>query len=610
MQYRILGPLEVVDQDREVLLGGGRQRSVLALLLLHANQVVPSERLIDDLWGETPPATAAKTVQVYVSQLRKALRNGEPEGPLLTRGRGYVLRVGQGELDLDRFEAAVEDGRRALDRDAPVQAAEALRAGLALWRGPPLADLAYEPFAHAEIARLEELRVSALEQRIEADLALGRHDQVVGELEALVAEHPLRERLRGQLMLALYRCHRQAEALDAYRDGRRHLIDELGIEPSGSLRELNDAILAQDPALGAPAWRPRKPTRPPRIEIARRPRAMMAAGATLVAAAVAVGVWLAARDDAASARPAVPLTYSALAAVAPDGAVRDAVALPGVSRVAVAAGLAWVSGDDSRTVSAVSTRTRRLVRTVTIGLFPSDIAAGEGSVWVVDGSRGRLLRIQPSYGRILERLSFTPAGDAPVDRFEFDPTSVAVGGGAAWVTDGGERLLRVDERGDIAAIPAGRALVGVATGAGGVWAVSGTDAAVLGFDPRTRKVTMKLALVDSPREQESAFPRAVAAAGDHVWVLNGNTGTVTKIDPRARSVVGTIRVGVERSPGGLAADPGGAWVANGDGTLSRVDGETGAVSVHRVGRTLHDVAVGDGAVWTTNRLADCCGQEE
>ncbi|HEY6696007.1 MAG TPA: BTAD domain-containing putative transcriptional regulator [Solirubrobacteraceae bacterium] len=612
MEYRILGPLQVADQDREVLLGGGRQRSVLALLLLHANEVVPSERLIDQLWGDAPPPTAAKTVQVYVSQLRKSLRNGEPDGPLLTRGRGYVLHVRPGELDLERFERALAAGRDALDADAPARAAELLRDGLALWRGPPLADFAYEPFAQAEIARLEEMRLRAVEQRIEADLALGRHADVVGELEALVAAQPLREGLRRQLMLALYRCGRQAEALDAYRDGRRLLVDELGIEPSTALRELNDAILAQDPALGAPAWRPRLPQKASRLPaaVAQSPRALMAAGAALVAAALAVAVLQAVRADSGPSRPSVPLTYSALAAVAPPSGVVDAaVALPGVSRVAVDGGLAWVAGDDSRTLSAVSTRTRRLIRTVPVGIFPSDIAAGGGSLWVVDGARGRVLRIQPSYGRIVDRLRFRPSGEAPGDRFGFDPTAIAVADGAAWISDGGERLLRAGSDGSIDAIPVGRPLVGVAAGAGGVWSISGKSAEVLRVDPKTRKVTMRLALVDTPG-LESGFPRAIAVGGAYVWVLNGNTGAVTKIDPRTRSVVSTTRVGVERVPAQLAADAGAVWVANEDGTLARVDAETDEVRFYDVGRTLRDVAVGAGAVWATNRLADCCGQEE
>ena len=609
MEYKVLGPLEVAAEDREVLLGGGRQRSLLALLLLHANEVVSSERLIDDLWGGAPPPTAAKTVQVYVSQLRKSLRNGDPEGPLLTRGHGYVMKVAPGELDLDRFERALDDGRRALADDAPAEAAETLRIGLALWRGPPLADFAYEPFAQPEIARLDELRLSALEQRIEADLALGRHAEVVGELEVLVAAHPLREGLRGQLMLALYRCGRQAEALDVYRHGRRRLVEELGLEPSASLRELNDAILAQDPALGAPAWRPRLPTPRPKIAIPPRPRALIAAGAALVAAAVAIAVLEITRDDPAPARPTVPLTYSSLAAVAPSGSVDAAVALPGVSRVAVADGLAWVGGDDSRTVSAVSTRTRRLVRTVPTGLFPSDVAAGGGSVWVVDGARGAIARIQPSYGRIVQRLRFRPSGEAPPDRFGFDPTSVAVGDGAAWITDGGARLLRATPAGGVERIPVGRPLAGVAVGAGGVWAISGKTAEVLRIDPATRKVTMRLPTVSGPRI-ESAFPRAIAAGGAYVWVLNGNTGSLTKIDPRTRSVVRTIRIGVDHAPVQLAADTDAVWVANEDGTLARVDAETDQVEFHNVGRTLRDVAAGEGAVWATNRLADCCGQEE
>ena len=612
MEYRILGPLEVADQDREVLLGGGRQRSLLALLLLHANHVVSSERLIDELWGDAPPPTAAKTVQVYVSQLRKSLRNGEPDGPLLTRGRGYMMRVEPGELDLERFERAVADGRRALDGDAPAQAANVLREGLALWRGAPLADFAYEPFAQAEIARLEELRLAALEERIEADLALGRHAAVVGELETLVAEHPLREGLRRQLMLALYRCDRQAEALDAYRDGRRRLVDELGIEPSSALRELNDAILAHDPALGAPDWRPRIPAKAARLPaaVARRPRALMATGATLVVAALAVAILQALRADPGPVRPAVPLTYSALAAVAPaDGTVEAAVAMPGVGRVAVDGGLAWVGDDESRTVSAVSTRTRHLVRMVAVGIFPSDIAAGGGSLWVVDGARGRVLRIQPSYGRIIERVHFRPSGEAPGDRFGFDPTAVAVADGAAWITDGGRRLLRVGTDGSIEAIPVGRPLVGVAAGAGGVWAISGKRAEILRVDPRTRDVTMPLPLVGAPG-LASAYPRAVAANDRYVWVLNGNTGSITKIDARARSVVSTTRVGVERAPAHLAADARAVWVANEDGTLARVDAESDEIRFYDVGRTLRDVAVGEGALWATNRLADCCGQEE
>ena len=246
MQFRLLGPLEVAERDdRSVPLGGAKQRSLLAVLLLHANEVVSTERLIDDLWPDAPPRTAAKSIQVYVSALRKAIGDGR----IVTRSPGYVLRVDPAELDVAGFERLVAEARTA----DPERAATLLRQALALWRGPPLADLAYEPFAQAVIARLDELRLTALEQRLDADLATGRHPDLVGELEALVAEHPLRDRPRRQLMLALYRSGRQAEALEVYRHARRALVEELGIEPGAELRGLEQAILVQDPSLDLPA---------------------------------------------------------------------------------------------------------------------------------------------------------------------------------------------------------------------------------------------------------------------------------------------------------------------------------------------------------------------
>jgi DNA-binding SARP family transcriptional activator len=267
MDFRLLGPLEVLEHDRLLALGGGRQRSLLAVLLLHANEVVSNDRLIDALWGQSPPPTAAKTVQVYVSRLRKELG----EGRLVTRAPGYLLIVERSELDLRRFEQLLGEAREA----DPASAADRLRRALALWRGPALADLAYEPFVQNEIARLEELRWAALEQRIDADLACGRHAELVGELEGLIAEHPLRERLRYQLMLALYRSSRQAEALDAYRTARRELAEELGLEPGEDLKGLEQAILQHDPALDLAGKAPSAPaseTPPPDRSLLVAPR--------------------------------------------------------------------------------------------------------------------------------------------------------------------------------------------------------------------------------------------------------------------------------------------------------------------------------------------------
>jgi DNA-binding SARP family transcriptional activator len=250
LEYRILGPLEVAANGRAVPLGGTKQRALLAVLLLHRSAVVPTDRLVEDLWGDDPPAAAGKTVQVHVSRLRKALGNAALE----TRAGGYALNVETETVDLFRFEDLTQDGRRLLAAGEPAAARAAFGEALALWRGPPLADFAYEPFAQTEISRLEELRVAALEDRLDADLALGETASLVPELEGLIASHPLRERLRRQLMLALYRAGRQADALQAYREARSAL-DDLGIEPTRGLRELEAAILRHDPSLD-PTVRP------------------------------------------------------------------------------------------------------------------------------------------------------------------------------------------------------------------------------------------------------------------------------------------------------------------------------------------------------------------
>jgi DNA-binding SARP family transcriptional activator len=245
LEFRILGPLEVVGDNGSVPLGGPKQRATLALLLLDANRVVSVERLADDLYSGAAPVTAVTQVQRQISELRKVLGTATIE----TRAPGYVIRLAPEQLDLKRFEHRADEAARKLER-GDVGAAAALYAdALDLWRGSPLADLANETFAQISIARLDEIRLAALEQRIEAELGVGRHARLVGELEQLVAEHPLRERFWGQLMLALYRSDRQAEALDAYRRARETLVEELGIEPAPTLRRLERAILTQERAL-------------------------------------------------------------------------------------------------------------------------------------------------------------------------------------------------------------------------------------------------------------------------------------------------------------------------------------------------------------------------
>ena len=247
MDFRVLGPVEARAEGRPLALAGARQRALLAVLLLRAGEPVSRERVIADLWGERPPDGAVKTVQAVVSRLRRAL--GGEAARLVSSAAGYRLRVEPDELDLGRFERLCADGRRALAAGRHERAAARLRAALAEWRGPPLADVAFEPFAPPEVARLEDLRAAAVEDRVEADLAMGRGAELVAELESLVAAEPLRDRLRGQLMLALYRAGRQGEALDVYRDAVRTLDSELGLRPGPELERLQQAILAHDPAL-------------------------------------------------------------------------------------------------------------------------------------------------------------------------------------------------------------------------------------------------------------------------------------------------------------------------------------------------------------------------
>src|SRR4051794_13640694 len=294
MQILVLGHLEATVDDRPVALGGAKQRAVLAMLGLEANRPVSADRLIEGLWGEEPPPSAAKMVQNYVLRLRKALAD-EGGAEIFTRGRAYELRIDRELVDACRLERLVADASRAAGARERNGAA---REALALFRGEPLADVADEPFAGPEIRRLEELRLTAAELAIDADLAAGRDQGLVGEVDALLAENPLRERLHAQRMLALYRAGRQAEALDAYREARQTLVDEIGIEPAPELRRLHDAILRQDPAL---LVEPARPELPPELDASgppligreaelRRLRERWRRGAGLVSVAGAYGM--------------------------------------------------------------------------------------------------------------------------------------------------------------------------------------------------------------------------------------------------------------------------------------------------------------------------------
>jgi DNA-binding SARP family transcriptional activator/ABC-type branched-subunit amino acid transport system substrate-binding protein len=623
MEFRILGPLEVAEHGSRLEVGRGKERSVLAILLLHANEVISSERLIDDLWGDEPPATAAKSVQVFVSRLRKALASagsgGSADGVLLTRGGGYALCVEPGQLDAESFEQGLTEAERSLAAGAPEEASETLRRVLALWRGPALADFLYEPFAELEIARLEELRLVAIEQRITADLQLGRHAAVVPELDTLVARHPLRERFWEQLMLALYRSGRQTEALQAYRRARHVLVEEAGLEPGEPLRTLELAILAHDPALAPPpatgepqtradddvpsASRPRRPALPPLLT--RYRLALVACGAAVLGiAAVAAVSELGGGSTRDRSAPPGLLAANTVGRIDPrTSAILATVAVPdGPARLALAGDELWVASDRSRTLSTVNMSTRAASTAIALDSFPTDVALGRGAEWVLDGTSGRLLQISRGYGSVARRVTINRgrAESYPFENRSFldNPWSVATGLGGVWVTDGSSHLVRVDPRTSrrLGGIDVGHSLNGVAVGEGAIWTISGRAATVSRIDPRTLRVTDRIQIVSRPGA-EAPYPIAIRAGLGSVWVLNANVATVTRIDATARGVTASVPIGVERGPVRLAVGGDAAWVANGDGTLARIDAETNEATMRAVGHRLLDVVAGQGGVW-------------
>jgi peptide/nickel transport system substrate-binding protein len=547
-EFRILGPFEARKNGRALEIGAGKQRALLAFLLLDAGAVVSTDRLIDALWGERPPASALNSVHVYVSQLRKVLG----EGCLLTRGHGYLLALEPEQVDLGRFERMLGEGRELLAAGEATRASGVLQAALALWRGPPLADLASEPFAQGEIARLDELHLAALEERIEADLALGRHDQLVPELEALVRANPLRERLRAQLMLALYRSGRQAEALEAYRQGRMMLVQEVGLEPGRRLQELERAILSQDPALDPPA---------PAAAPLRRPRhrggLLIAIGATLLlAAGIAVAVIELSRGGGAGHVNLAEQTGSVVGVLDADsGDVKAVVELTAPPR-AVAAGLGyvWVVSADSNAVYAIDPKTNTEHDKIEVQSAPAGIAVGGDYVWVTNSLTGTVSQIDP---RALIVLQSIPVGNGP--------TGVAARGGYVWVAntlDHKISKIRASTGRVLGTYPAGTDPGAVAVGEGAVWVASKSGDTVVKVNPTNGQLLKTIHV--------GRGPAAVAVGLSSVWVANSVDRTVMQIDPASDRVVSTEKVGA--NPSAIRIVHGAVWTANElAGTVSRVD---------------------------------------
>jgi DNA-binding SARP family transcriptional activator/ABC-type branched-subunit amino acid transport system substrate-binding protein len=561
LRFNVLGPLEVLAGDRPLTLPAGKQRVLMAALLVDANRAVSADLLIDRLWGGQPGSAAAKNLQVLVSQLRKVIAD-DGEGPIATVSSGYLLRVAPGATDVDRFEELLAHARDQLDGGRPRDAERALDEALALWRGGAYQDVAYEDFARDEIARLEDRRLHAIEQRFEAMLAGGRHADAVASLERTVADNPLRERLTGQLMLALYRCGRQAESLEAFERIRRRLAEELGIEPGPALHDLQLAILRQDPELG-------RPDRPPamRPPAPGRPRSLLAAGGLLLIAAAVAAVLVVTRSGDSGLAAVTP---NAVGVIDPGDLRVHAQYATGSTPTSIATDgrLMWVLNADDGTVSRIDMVTNDSI-TRNPGHAPVELAYGEGSVWVGFADRGPdgytvgVLRLDPDTLRV-EQAS-QPLGKIPLDATSFVPMAVGdgavyvglperidrvdastlqvtahtqpgadavtVGGGAVWITRRGSRLWRLDEA-TLAprpegTIPARGGLFRLAFGDGAVWGED--DSGVIWrIDPGPPLSAQ------SARIGLSALDVTFGAGA--VWATSGVDGIVARIDPQTLRV--------------------------------------------------------------------------
>ena len=564
MELRLLGPFEVADGDRTLVIGGGRQRKLLAILALRANEFVGSERLIEELWGEQPPETAAKALQGYISQLRKTLGHEV----LLTRPGGYVLQIAPGELDVHRFEQLVDEARDA----EPREAAEKLREALALWRGPALADFAYDDFARTEIARLEERRLVVLEQRIDADLALGRHAALVGELAALVAQEPLSERPRAQLMLALYRSGRQAEALEVYQQARRTFREDLGLEPSEELQQLQRAILAHDPALGPAA----RTVWPRARRVIARPRVLGALGAILLAGAIGGATLLLLRDSARARAEPDSVAFLDTASGELTGQV------PGRRTALLRFGedALWSMTRDG-TLERIDLESHEVTRSLGVGVHPGGLAVGEGSVWVTDADSPTLLRVDARYGSVDKIPLPAKSGGAG---------GVSVGAGSVWVAQGESRVLRIEPRTGrvVHRFPVPDAS-DVVHGDGEAWVVSRLSGVARRIDPATNQITA------SVRVRPEICCAAVG--GGFVWIGTKDNRTVWKFDGLANPSTPLASVKLAGAGDGLAYGDGALWATTGSaGTVTRIDPRTEAKKTFTVGHETGAVAVDGGRV--------------
>ena len=559
VQFGVLGAIEVRRDGESLSLGGPKQRALLAFLLLHANQPVSRDRLLEALWGEHPPARGDATLDTYLSRLRKLLGVDR----LMRTSSGYALRVEPEELDLDLFERLVHASR--------------FDDALALWRGPALADILYEPFATAAAGELDERRLFAVEQRLEARLACGEGPELVAELDRLAREHPFRERLIAQQAVALYRAGRQSDALAVIQGARRRLNQELGLELGPGLRDLERRILQHDPTLRTSAG--------PAAGLPRPSRRSLAVVCVL-SAAVLVGVLLLVIAGG-SAGPRLNGTTDALVAVrmvssTPIGVTRLASS-PGAATAG--AGRIWIASPSDEDVTQIDPRSGSVVDRINVGGEPADVVSGDGAIWVASTLGAKIERIDPATDAITQTIQLQGANPYalafgngrlwvadPTDQslldinpstgsvertFSLDvsPSSLTFGAGAIWVASYNAGEVEEVSRSSgvvLDTVHVGNGPADLKFGLGAVWAANSLDGTVSRIDPETVSVTATIPV--------GSGPSALAVGGGAVWVADEYSRSVSRIDPTRNTASAAIQVGGR--PGSLAVSKGRLWVGD------------------------------------------------
>jgi branched-chain amino acid transport system substrate-binding protein len=567
VEFRLLGLLEVVTDDGPIRIVRGRESALLALLLLHSNQPLPTDRIVEELWGAAAPENAAKSVHIYVSRLRKALGADRIE----TTSAGYRMRVDTDELDCERFSRYAAEGKR--------------REALALWRGEPLADFRFEAFAQSEIRRLEAMRDDLWMDELDVRLDSGRVADAIPELTALVEREPLWERPRGQLMRALYLAGRQTEALELYRSTRTLLSDELGVEPGRELQRVERAILNQDPSLG-------KPSGPMPSTAGRHRYRLLVAGALVVAVAAAAVVGIELSRSTKQALPYVPDSLARLDVA--SGRIDGVLPLAGTpGPVTISNDRAWVAST-SRTISAVALDSLQTKLLATPELSAGELVSSGGRLWAVGADGGAVSELDSVYGTLLHRIALP----ADLDNVAVRMAPAVTGG--VWITSG-TRLLRYDRAGNrTATVDLHRPLTDIVEGLGRLWVLSGPTAALLELNDRTAAQLGAAIRLELRPGFDAPSPIALTVGSGAIWVLAGSPASVIRVDPRIGAVVTTILLGIGSDPTSIAAGQGRVWVADsGDGTIARVDASDNSLRRLVVGGSPANLVVGGRHLWVT-----------